>query len=83
MLQENSGFKLADYLNNLRLEHAISLLKENPDHTIQAIATDSGFNNMSTFYALFKQKLGMTPSQYKSAHCEVDSWESDYQDYII
>lgn len=82
MLQQNSGFKLADYLNNLRIEHAILLLKENPDYTIQAIATDSGFNNMSTFYASFKKKMEMTPSQYKSALHEANRSQSDHQDCI-
>lgn len=83
MLQQNSGFKLADYLNNLRIEHAILLLQENPDHTIQAIATDSGFNNMSTFYSLFKKKRKMTPSQYRSVLLEANRLPSDHQDYII
>lgn len=83
MLQQNSGFKLADYLNNLRIEHAILLLKENPDHTIQAIATDSGFNNMSTFYASFKKKMEMTPSQYRSALHQTNRLQPSHQDYII
>lgn len=83
MLQQNSGLKLADYLNDLRIEHAVLLLKENPDHTIQAIATDSGFNNMSTFYSLFKKRMEMTPSQYKSVLQETNPSQTDYQDYII
>lgn len=77
MLQHNSGFKLSDYLNNLRIEHAILLLKENPDHTIEATANDSGFNNMSTFYSLFKKKTGMTPFKYKSALHEANRLLSD------
>lgn len=83
MLHKNSGFKLTDYLNNLRIEHALVLLKKHPDHTIQAIATDSGFNNMSTFYMLFKQKERMTPSEYRSALNRADRWQSGYRDYII
>lgn len=78
MLQQNSGFKLTDYLNNLRIEHAILLLKENPNHTIHATATDSGFNNMSTFYSLFKKRMGMTPSKYKSALHEANRLQSDH-----
>lgn len=83
MLQKNSGFKLTDYLNNLRIEHALVLLKTHPDHTVQAIAANSGFNNMSTFYILFKQKVGMTPSEYKSALDKANRWQPGYQDYII
>lgn len=66
ILQQNSGYKLSDYLNNLRIGHSVLLLKSQPAYTIQAIATDSGFANMSTFYSIFKQKVGMTPSEYKS-----------------
>lgn len=66
ILQQNSGYKLSDYLNNLRIGHSVLLLKSQPDYTINAIAADSGFANMSTFYSTFKQKVGMTPSEYKS-----------------
>ena len=67
MIQENTGMKLNGYLNDLRIDHAIGLLKTYPEYTLQAIATDSGFTNMGTFHALFKKKTGMTPSEYKAA----------------
>lgn len=66
ILQESTGMRLTTYLNELRLNHAIQLLKEHPNHTLQAIAHDSGFNNMGTFHRLFKEKVGMTPSEYKT-----------------
>ena len=37
-----------DYVNNLRVEHAVSLLK-NSDLRLNAIAEQSGFNSISTF----------------------------------
>ncbi|WP_455586601.1 helix-turn-helix domain-containing protein [Bacteroides sp.] len=66
ILQESTGMRLTTYLNELRLNHAIQLLKEHPNHTLQAIAHDSGFSNMGTFHRLFKEKVGMTPSEYKT-----------------
>jgi AraC-like DNA-binding protein len=32
---------------------------------IQGIAFESGFKSKATFYAVFKQIVGMTPKQYK------------------
>ena len=66
IIQENTGMRLTEYLNEMRLNHAIQLLKERPNYTLQAIAYDSGFSNMGTFHRLFKEKVGMTPSEYKS-----------------
>lgn len=66
IIQENTGMRLTEYLNELRLNHSIQLLKEYPNYTLQAIAHDSGFSNMGTFHRLFKEKVGMTPSEYKS-----------------
>lgn len=66
IIQENTKMRLTEYLNEMRLNHSIQLLKEHPNYTLQAIAYDSGFSNMGTFHRLFKEKIGMTPSEYKS-----------------
>lgn len=55
---------LNDYLNRLRAEHAIRMMKENPHLTLDAIAEASGFNSRSTFYRFFVKTWGMTPIQY-------------------
>lgn len=49
--------------NQLRIEHAIELLKQNAHLTlsIEGIAMQSGFKNKSTFYLAFKDEKGMTP----------------------
>ena len=64
IIQESTGNGLNEYLNGLRIEHAIYLMKQFDNYTLQAIAVASGFSNMSTFHSLFKKKIGMTPSQY-------------------
>lgn len=66
LIQENTGGNLKEYLNNLRADHAILLLKKHSEYTFQAIATDSGFTNMGTFYNTFRKKTGMTPSEYRN-----------------
>lgn len=53
-----------DYINKLRLEYAIKIIKTNTLFTIDAIAESAGFNSRSTFYRTFQNVYGMTPSQY-------------------
>ena len=53
-----------DYVNNLRVEHAVSLLK-NSDLRLNAIAEQSGFNSISTFRRVFAAKQQCTPSEYR------------------
>ena len=55
---------LNEYINRLRLEHAVRLLRDNRVYTVDYIAEASGFNSRSTFYRVFQNIYGMTPSQY-------------------
>lgn len=57
----------ADYVTGLRLEQAYRFLC-NPLHTdrsISALAFDIGFNNLSWFNRVFKQRFGLTPSEVR------------------
>ena len=49
------------YLNNLRMDYAIGLLKTGY-YTIEEIATHSGFYDPKYFSSLYKQKTGKLPS---------------------
>lgn len=71
MIKENTGTNLSGYINDLRITHAIRLLKEYPNYTLKAIAEESGFNSMPTFHILFKKKTGMTPFEFKKAQNEL------------
>lgn len=61
---------LNDYINRLRLEYAVKLIKNNKLYTIDSIAESSGFNSRSTFYRVFQNVFGMTPSQYLETQSE-------------
>ncbi|RHJ81488.1 helix-turn-helix domain-containing protein [Parabacteroides sp. AM08-6] len=65
IIQTFAGTNFNGYVNNMRLEHSILLLRDYKNHTVQAVATDSGFNNVRTFYRLFREKYGMTPIEYR------------------
>lgn len=66
IIQENAGGNLKDYINGLRLDHAVVLMKTHPEYTLDTVASESGFANRSTFFLAFRKKNGMTPSQYKN-----------------
>ena len=55
------------FINEFRVDEAKRLLLD-PNYNrfnIQGIAFESGFKSKATFYAVFKQIVGMTPKQYK------------------
>jgi AraC-like DNA-binding protein len=66
LLNIHMSISFYDYLNNLRYEESIKLLQDsNQEFSITDIAYRSGFNNRNSFYKIFKQKTGLTPTQFK------------------
>lgn len=65
LMQRYAGTNLNGYINGMRLEYALRLMRENPDLPIKAVAFDSGFRCLRTFYRLFLKKYGVTPRKYK------------------
>jgi signal transduction histidine kinase/DNA-binding response OmpR family regulator len=61
-LINNSG---SEFINTIRMNYAIELLQKKAG-TISEIAYDSGFNNPTYFSQLFRQKFGMSPSEYQN-----------------
>lgn len=59
-----SGMTFSQYLNTVKLEHAIELLKNNSaEHSITEIASLCGFDTIRHFNRVFKDTTGMTPRQ--------------------
>lgn len=56
----NMGF--TDFINNLRVEHACSLLEKGGNATEVAFA--SGFSSIRTFNRVFAKNMGMSPRDY-------------------
>ena len=67
LFKKFAGTNYAHFVNDLRLDHACTLLRLHPNHTIEAVAHDCGFSSTSTLYTLFYQKYGMTPNEYRKA----------------
>lgn len=55
------------YVNALRLEYALSLMHRQPRMPVKAVAYDSGFNSIRTFYRAFEKVYGKTPVEYMAS----------------
>ncbi|GLX66945.1 hypothetical protein MU1_12890 [Paenibacillus glycanilyticus] len=60
------GMTFVDYLNEIRLNEAVRMLKEHPDWSVERISAEAGFNHLTHFYRMFKRKTGVTPAQYRN-----------------
>lgn len=59
------GISFTAYVNSLRLKQAESEL-ETTDKSVIDISLDAGFENVTYFNRLFKQKHGITPRQFRA-----------------
>ncbi|MEM6686576.1 MAG: helix-turn-helix domain-containing protein, partial [Bacteroidota bacterium] len=67
IINYTKGINFANYMNELRIDYAISQLKENKlfrSYTIKAIAIEVGFNNAQSFSIAFHRKTGIYPSYF-------------------
>lgn len=64
MFSDNGNMTLPAYCNELKLNHAKELLGI-IHMSITDIAMDVGYNDVSYFILLFKEKFGVTPLQYR------------------
>ena len=68
LLNIHKSTNFYDFLNDLRYAESINFLtKSDSELTVADIAYQSGFNNRNSFYKVFKDKTGLTPSQYKKS----------------
>jgi AraC-like DNA-binding protein len=60
------GIAFNDWKNDMRVEHAIELIKygQAKNQTIESIGSACGFLSRSNFINSFKKKTGLTPSEY-------------------
>lgn len=59
-----TGYPLMEYLMNCRLSAAKTMLGET-DKTISEIVVSCGFSNNSNFSRFFKERVGMTPTDFR------------------
>ena len=49
----------------MRIDRAVSLLVENPDMKLVEIAERTGFTSQHYFSRVFKEKVGLSPADYR------------------
>ncbi|MGJ3242745.1 MAG: helix-turn-helix transcriptional regulator [Opitutales bacterium] len=64
LFHRSLGISFSAYLNELRLNHARSQLRET-DHTVADIAFAAGFQSLSQFNRRFRQAEGVSPRTYR------------------
>jgi AraC-like DNA-binding protein len=64
LFKEVTGINFTDYMQNLRINEACSLLK-NTDMKIIDIAYEVGFKDIKFFYEVFKKLTGETPGAFR------------------
>jgi len=62
LFKKITGMTFSDYLNYVKVEHAISLLQNEPQLTVADICLRCGFATIRNFNRVFKQITGFTPS---------------------
>lgn len=64
-----TGEKIHDYLNTLRLRKACERLLHS-EASVREIATQVGFSDVTWFISAFKKGIGETPLQYRKNHAD-------------
>ena len=64
IFKENLNISLKHYINQVRLDHAKNDLI-NSDYPIIDIAIMSGFPNVKSFNNCFREKMGISPKEYR------------------
>jgi len=60
------GKNFNTYVNELRINHAIALMRTHPEWTITEIFLASGFTAKASFNRYFRQFHGTTPTEYRN-----------------
>ncbi len=67
LIRQYTNLTPNDYINKLRVEHSVKLIKEHPEWSIDGIADSCGYVRIATYYSHFNKFYGITPAQYRRA----------------
>ena len=63
-IRELTGMSPLEYITALRLQEAISLIRQS-DYSIKEIAAETGFANANYFAKVFRKKFGCSPTAFR------------------
>lgn len=64
------GMPFRDYLSKLRLDYSKQLMADEPDASLEYIATKSGFQSSTQFIRKFRETEGITPTVWKQTQMQ-------------
>lgn len=65
LMKKKTGVLFHTYLNQLRIEKAKKLIRTNSEIVIRDLSYSLGFTDSHYFTKVFKQNVGLTPTEYK------------------
>lgn len=80
LIQRFAEMSVNDYINKLRVEYSLKLIKEHPEWTVDAIAEGCGYVRRATFYTHFNRVFGITPTQYRKEESRNSRLEDEMED---
>lgn len=75
VIKEKTDMNYLQFVNSYRINEAIKILsdKDKLSYPLKQIWSDLGFSSPSTFFKLFQQTVGITPSTYRKQFVEVNN----------
>lgn len=72
VVNEKTGKSFNQYVNSYRITEAVGILSNvSSDMPLKAVAADTGFSSLTTFYKIFREEVGMTPAKYREKVLEL------------
>lgn len=65
VLNRHAHMNFYKFINGYRIDFVCNRLEQASDQSVLDIALEAGFSSKSTFNAIFKQRTGQTPTQYR------------------
>ncbi len=80
--KKETGMGFVEYLNQVRV-HAAALELESTDENVTKIAVNCGFSNLSVFNRAFRERQGVSPTEYRRLRREaLEAERESEQEYI-
>ena len=64
-ISNNTNMSFNEFINNFRIDYSHNLLLKEENILIKEVYTEAGFKYRNTFSQLFKEKFGMSPSEFR------------------
>jgi two-component system response regulator YesN len=66
LFKDYASDTFTNYVEQMRLRHAVNLLKEDVDITVERVSEMVGYTSVNTFYKAFKRRYGIIPTAFRT-----------------